>query len=62
MIPDRYDAVRTALDPAALLGQLNDMGDIGLIRSGDRSSGRTRLTLSDSDREARDRLTAWMRD
>lgn len=62
MTPDRYNAVRAALDPAALLDQLNDMGDIGLLRSGERNSGRTRLTLSDSDREARDRLTAWMRE
>lgn len=62
MIPDRYDAVRAALEPAALLDQLNDMGDIGLIRSADRSSGRTRLTLSDSDREARDRLIFWIRE
>lgn len=62
MTPDRYDAVRAALQPAVLLEQLNDMGDIGLIRSGDRGSGRTRLTLSDSDRDARDRLRAWIRE
>lgn len=56
------DAVRAAFEPRLLLEQLRDMGDIGLTMPGDRTSGRTRMALTDGDKAGRDRLTAWMRE
>lgn len=62
MAKNRQEAVRAAFEPSVLLRQLNDMGDLGLSEPGDRSSGRTRMALTDGDRAGRDRLTAWMRE
>lgn len=62
MEAEMMDAVRAAFEPDILLEQLRDMGDIGLTRPDDRTSGRTRMALTDGDKAGRDCLTAWMRE
>jgi len=48
-----------SIDAATLLGQLRSLGDIGTDAV---AGGRTRLALTDADKEARDRLVHWMRE
>lgn len=52
------ERVIKALDPKRLLCQLQELGEIGH----DSSGGRTRLALTDADKEGRDQVVAWMRE
>lgn len=56
------EAVRAAFEPQVLLEQLRELGDLGLATPGDRSSGRTRMALSDAEKAGRDKVAAWMRE